>query len=259
MILFVRVSAGETPPAFRRKRQPAVTTGESPCERRARPLLPHDNTSIEPAPPLSSHLATYPSHSSIYKTINIQRQCRMLNRSPPNLAAAAATDAPPEQPFRFLDLPKELRLLVFEELMDNPKDAIKFTTPRNLEVEEVHLDGMHYPSVLQVSKLVYDEYWSLCFRESVLWIIYGFDESAPTDEENNVDQKPTIPRLSEWVVMPIEALERVTEVFFKFKADWMLPNIGKSDQKCFNYSSLDCMLTAFRPILRYRPLCCRAV
>jgi hypothetical protein len=84
-----------------------------------------------------------------------------------NLTSATA-GALLEQPFRFLDLPKELRLLVFEKLMDNAKNSIKFTTPSNLEIIEVRLDGMYYPSLLQVSRLVQDEYWSLCLRQSTL-------------------------------------------------------------------------------------------
>lgn len=150
----------------------------------------------------------------------------MITRSQSKLAAATA-DAPSEQPFRFLDLPKELRLMVFEELLDNPKSAVKFTAPRNLDVEEVHLDGMYYPSLLGVSKSIHNDYWSLCLRQSTLWVVYTCADSAQPDEEDSEEEKPTMPPLTDWVTLPTRILERVPEVIFKFEPNWMLPEISK--------------------------------
>jgi hypothetical protein len=178
----------------------------------------------------------------------------MKTRSQSRLAAAEA-DATPEPPFRFLDLPKELRLMVYEELMDNPKNDIKFTAPSNLEVYDVHLDGMFYPSLMLVSKLFTDKYCEPCLRQSTLWISYACAEFVPSERENNEEEQRSIPSLSDWLTMPIEALDRVTEVVFKFEAWWMLPDISKSDARCFVDLILGRFLTGFRPIHRYLELC----
>ncbi|KAG9559195.1 hypothetical protein KCU71_g10063, partial [Aureobasidium melanogenum] len=66
-------------------------------------------------------------------------------------------DATPEQPLRFLDLPRELRFMIYEELMDNKKNNIKFIQPKGFEVGDVYLDNMHYPHLLKVNKQIRDE------------------------------------------------------------------------------------------------------
>jgi hypothetical protein len=175
----------------------------------------------------------------------------MITRSQAKLAAAAAADALRNQPFRFLDLPKELRLMVYDYLMDNPKNSIKFTAPSNLDIFDVHLDGMYFPSLLRVSRLVRDEYKPFCLRRPILWISYACDEPPQPDEENGDDESPAIPRLSEWLVMPIEVLESVKEVIFQFQEFWMIPDNSKSDLKCFSYLSLARYLTVRRPFLWY--------
>jgi len=164
--------------------------------------------------------------------------------------AAAAAAAPLQQPFRFMDLPMELRFTVLGKLMDNPKNAIKFTAPKNLDVEEVHLDGMYYPSLLKVNKSIRDEYWPLCLRRSVLWIVYACTESTQPDTENSEEEKPTMPPLSDWVMIPTRILERVADVIFKFQADWTLPEIGKKDgvNECSPHNQL---LIVLRPLLWY--------
>ncbi|KAI4725508.1 hypothetical protein E4T49_06713 [Aureobasidium sp. EXF-10728] len=137
----------------------------------------------------------------------------------------ATTDTPPEQPFRFLDLPKELRLMVYEKLADKIVD-VKFTSPKGLEVEQVDLDGMYCPSLLQVNKLVHDEYWPLCLRKSALWIRYTCVEPTTPDETSEQEEDFTVPALSEWVELPIKVLVRVPEVVFKFEAMFFLPPIN---------------------------------
>lgn len=156
----------------------------------------------------------------------------MITRSQAKLAATAA-DALVKQPFRFLDLPKELRLMVYDELMDNSKNSRKYTTPSKLDILDVRLDGLYYPSLLRVSKLVRDEYWPLCLHDSILWVEYACAEPDQPNEENDEEGKPTMPPLSEWLVMPIGILERITEVVFKFQAYWVLPDFSKSSSTCF--------------------------
>jgi hypothetical protein len=163
----------------------------------------------------------------------------MITRSQLKLAAAAAADTSPEQPFRFLELPKELRSMVFEELMDNTKHKIKSAKLHNLVLEHVWLDKMYYPEILQVSKLVHDEYWPLCLRESTLWIIYSCEYPALPDEENSEEEESAIPLLSQWLEIPLKVLARVTEIMFKFQADWIIPDVGKSSLICFNCLSIN--------------------
>lgn len=150
----------------------------------------------------------------------------MITRSQSKLAAAAA-DAPSEQPFRFLDLPEELRLMVYENLMDKMHCKVKFKTPRNLKVEQVYLDDMYYPGILQVSKLVRDEYWPLCLRTTNLWIMYTCADPEDEGEDDEEEEGPTMPSIADWVEIPDEVLDKITEVIFKFEADWDLPKIGK--------------------------------
>jgi hypothetical protein len=159
----------------------------------------------------------------------------MITRSQAKLAAGAA-DALPEQPFRFLDLPKELRLMVFDELMDNKKNDIKFTAPRNLEIDFLYLDGMYYPNLLQASKQVHDEYWPLCLRQSVLWIHYTHAGPTASNQQNSQELKVAIPLLSKWIKMPVKILVRIREVVFKFEAMWTLPAFGKLDSICVGCS-----------------------
>jgi hypothetical protein len=155
----------------------------------------------------------------------------MITRSQAKLAAAAAADALRNQPFRFLDLPKELRLMIYEELMDNRKNNVRFTAPAHLDVDQVYIDDMFYPNLLRVSKLVRKEYWPLCLRESSLWVTYEIADDLP-DEQSGEGNERGMPYLSDWLEIPTEVLDRITEVIFKFTAEYVFPKVGKSDSIC---------------------------
>ncbi|KAK6000408.1 hypothetical protein QM012_003654 [Aureobasidium pullulans] len=111
--------------------------------------------------------------------------------------------------------------------MDNKKNDIKFTQPKGLNVVEVYLDDMYYPNVLKVSKLVRDEYWPLCLRKSVLWINYGCQERFSWEErsDDSDEEETGFPLLSQWLCLPDTVLAKLTDVVYKFRADWKLPDI----------------------------------
>ncbi|KAG9964077.1 hypothetical protein KCU61_g3107, partial [Aureobasidium melanogenum] len=137
-------------------------------------------------------------------------------------------DATPEQPLRFLDLPRELRFMIYEELMDNKKNNIKFIQPKGFEVGDVYLDNMHYPHLLKVNKQIRDEYWPLCLHKSVLWINYGCQERLSwEDEADDSDEEETaLPLFSQWLHLPDTVLAKLTDVVYKFQAHWRLPDIN---------------------------------
>ncbi|CAC9892913.1 unnamed protein product [Aureobasidium pullulans] len=103
----------------------------------------------------------------------------------------AVTDQPEEspetQPFRFFDLPQELRSMIYEELMDNTKNDLKYVQPRGFEVESVYIDELHYPSMLRVCKMMNQEYWSLCLRGASLWITYSLPDPLSSEGEDSED------------------------------------------------------------------------
>ncbi|TIA18880.1 hypothetical protein D6C81_04906 [Aureobasidium pullulans] len=104
----------------------------------------------------------------------------------------AVTDQPEESPetqhFRFFDLPQELRFMIYEELMDNTKNDLKYVQPRGFEVESVYIDELHYPSMLRVCKMMNREYWSLCLRGASLWITYSLPDPLSSDGEDSEDE-----------------------------------------------------------------------
>ncbi|THV64375.1 hypothetical protein D6D28_09959 [Aureobasidium pullulans] len=137
-------------------------------------------------------------------------------------------DASPGNPFRFLDLPKDLRYMIYEELMDNNKNSIKFTQPEGFEIENACLYNMHYPNLLKVNRLVRGEYWPLCLHKSDLMINYGCEERLSWEEETNHGdgEEPALSLLSQWLHLPPTVLAKLTNVVYKFQAYWKLPNIN---------------------------------
>ncbi|CAD0043432.1 unnamed protein product [Aureobasidium pullulans] len=158
-------------------------------------------------------------------------------------------ESPETQPFRFFDLPQELRFMVYEELMDNTKNDLKYVQPRgsNSDGED---EGVGEHTEAEASSDRDDESGEDPDHDAGLKpsedlheeedpgtgtgpgpgpdTAVNTDEISDTGEYSNkfADDDDEIPLLSTWVKIPKEALAKLGDVVFKFEARWNLPLIN---------------------------------
>ncbi|KAK6000403.1 hypothetical protein QM012_003649 [Aureobasidium pullulans] len=92
-----------------------------------------------------------------------------------------ATPTPPEvQPFRFFDLPIEIRYMVYEQLVDRDVTVIipgfEMLSCDCISVNNA-VHGCFYPTIMRVSRRMREEYGSLAMARLVLHVEWTCDES----------------------------------------------------------------------------------
>ena len=131
--------------------------------------------------------------------------------------------------FRFLDLPFEVRLIIYEKLLDKHATVLG-TEPSSeaLQFRIAYVYNNFYPEVLRVNKQINLEYSAICLKKTYLHIIYAvdYDMFETAEDKENL----WFPDINVVLNVPMATLENITRLFIEFELEGELPPCGKKRQ-----------------------------